>query len=486
MVDFVVLGSLTIFFLDPQRMMHPFAGKDSVKTQQQAAAPSASPAPAAPSQAASAPQTPAVRPEAAAPPSKSASAPSAPAKPTESQAPASATDGSKSVANLKKLPPWAAVAVTPVTTPGLHGIPIPFSNFVTGAWHPASRYITIDERSFANLPYQLRETIKTALVARSNQDAERMRTVLKDVESPEGTPDLLMALSYLINQTPESVGLAEKSYRVALQKGQPQAPVLLGLLLTSNAKGFTGTSAEGKSLVESVLSNDRVAWFAAGNSYLSGENGTLDPIKAVPWIIKAAEAGEPAALLQYARLAESGIGMEKNTPLAEGALRRAADLGLTEAEDILGRWILQAYENKAIEDPTEGVKIQDRVIAKNSMSSLGVLSRFYVFYARDQWKNQQLGVQMMQQCAEYRMGACQNNLGIILQSGRRGLDRDIVAAWARYDVARQINRDSVMKGLSELDKIMTPTEKDEARQQSKDILAKLKNLPVAIALRRDP
>ena len=375
--------------------------------------------------------------------------------------------------------------MTPVNRSGLHNLPIPFTNLVIGAAHPASRFLTIDDRSFANLPYQLRETVKAALEARNDRDGERMRAVLKDVESPEGTPDLLIGLSYLINGTPETIGLAEKSYRIALQKGQPQAPVLLGMLLTSNAKGFTGTSAEGKSLVESVLANDRVAWLAAGNSYLSGENGTLDPVKAVPWIIKAAEAGEPVALLQYARLADNGIGMEKNTPMAEGALRRAADLGLTEAEDILARWILSAYEKKFIDDPTEGVKILERVAAKQSAGALGSLGRFYTWTGRPPiWKDEARGAKLLQDCAAFKIGSCQNNLGLALQFGR-GINRDIVAAWARYDVGRQLAGNSVMKGLAQLDAVMTPTEKEEARKKSKEIMAQLKSVPLPVALRRD-
>jgi len=266
LVDFVVLGTLTIAFLHPQQLLHPFSGKSSTAPKQQAAAPSAPPAPVTPPPAAAPTQAPVARPDAAAPSAKPATTAS-----SEPPASTSTTDSGKAVANLKKLPAWPVVPVTPVNTAGLHNVPIPFTNLVTGATHPASRFLTVDDRSFANLPYQLRETLKAALAARNDRDGERMRTVLKDVESPEGTPELLIALSYL----PESGGLAEKSYRAALQKGQPQAPVLLGMLLTSNTKGLAGTPAEGKALVESVLANDRVAWLAAGNSYLSGENGTL-------------------------------------------------------------------------------------------------------------------------------------------------------------------------------------------------------------------
>ena len=42
-----------------------------------------------------------------------------------------------------------------------------------------------------------------------------------------------------------------------------------------------------------------------------------------------------------------------------------------------------------------------------------------------------------------------------------------------------------MPGLAQIDKIMTPTEKEDARKLSRGIMAELKNLPPVIALRRD-
>lgn len=492
MIDFTVLGGLTIAFLDPQFLLHPFSGHGAATTvQRQATAPIAAPAPVAPRPpAAPSAQAQANRPQANRPndtpavpkPSATPGTPSRPGPPSS----ASASDSGTAVANLKKLPAWAAIPVRPVDTPGLHSLPIPFTNLVTGAVHPASRLVTIDDRAFANLPYQLRETVNAALGARADEDDERMRAILKDVDSAEGTPELLTGLSYLIHANPESVPLAEKSYRIALQKGQPQAPVLLGLLLTSGTKGVSGTPAEGKALIESVIANDRIAWLATGNSYLSGESGSLDPAKAMPWIVKAAEAGEPLALLQYARLADNGIGMEKNASLAEGALRRAAELGLTEAEEILARWIITAYEKKLIDDPTEGVRIEEKVMAKHSIGAMASLGRLYTFNGRGPiWKDEARGTKLLQECAEYKVSQCHNNLGLAKQNGQ-GIERDIVGAWAHYDVGRQLNRDFVMTmGLDQLEKVMTPTEREEARNQSREILAHLKNLPPVISLRRD-
>jgi hypothetical protein len=494
MIEFAVLGTLTIAFLEPQSLLHPFGGHGTATTQHQAAAPSAAPSPAAtqpsaaPTASPAAPQSPpASSTQAPNNRSNAAAAPQPPAAtpaPIPVPAPTATTDSSKAVANLLKLPAWAAVPVRPVDTPGLHSLPIPFTNFVIGATHPPSRYLTFDDRAFASLPYQLRETVKAALAIRADEDGDRMREVLKEVDSPEGTPEILIGLSYLIAVTPESGSLAEKSYRVALQKGQPQAPALLGLLLTSNTKGVAGTEAEGKSLIESVMANDRSAWLFKGNSYLNGESGSLDPAKAVPWIIKAAEADEPLALLQYARLADNGIAMEKNSSLAEGALRRAAELGLTEAEEILGFWILSAYEKKFITDPTEGVRLIEKVVAKRWLAMSGELGRFYAFYGTGDWKDEARGAKLLQECSVYKVAACHNNLAIVLQTGR-GIDRDIVAAWAHFDVARQLGSEFPVSRLAQLEKTMTPGEKDDAHKQSKEFFAQLKNLPRVISLKRD-
>ena len=495
MIDFAVLGALTIAFLEPQVLLHPFSSHSTATKPQQAAAPAANPNPVAtpppatpaPAPSPAAPQT-SVTPSVLPPAKRAADAtpPSPPATPAPGAASPSpaANDSSKAVAGLLKLPAWAILPIRQVDTPGLHNLPIPFTNLVTSAAHPATRYLTVDDRPLANLPYQLRETIKAALVARADEDDERMRTILKNVDSPEGTPELLIGLSYLIKANSENAVLAEKSYRAALQKGQPQAPVLLGLLLTTGIKGLGGTAAEGKSLIGAVIANDRVAWLATGNGYLNG-SGSPDPVKAVPWIKKAAEADEPLALLQYARLADNGIGMEKNSSLAEGALRRAAELGLTEAEEILGHWILYAYEKKFVDDPTEGVRLMEKVAAKHSITAVSQLGGHYAIAGRESWKDEARGAKMLQECAAYKIMPCHGNLGLIMQSGR-GIERDIVGAWAHYDVARQLGGgDVAVSHLDRLEKTMTSAQKDDGRKKSKEIMEQLKPVPRPIALRQD-
>jgi TPR repeat protein len=459
MVYVAALGVLTIAFFEPRVLLHLFSSQVSA----------AQPTIGVP------PPAPAKKPDEAAPSNK----PATPIAGADSAA-TPATDSSKAIANLLGLPPLPAFSVYPIDTPGLHSVRIPLTSYVTSAPHPASRFLTVDERSFINLPYQLREKLKAALAARADENGDRMREILKGAESPDGTPELLIGLSYLIRANTEVALLAEKSYRVALQKGQPQAPVLLGLLLTTGIKGLGGTPEEGKSLIQSVMSNDRVAWLATGNSYLSGESGSLDPAKAAPLIVKAAEAGEPLALLQYARLAEGGIGMEKNVSLAEGALRRAAELGLTEAEEILGHWFDLAYEKRFIEDPTEGVKILEKAAAKHSYEAVSQLGALYAIIGRGKWKDQARGLKLLQECAAYKLWTCHSNLAVTMQA-----DRDIVGAWAHYDVSRQLGGGEFPTSrLTQLEKTMTSGEKDEARKKSKEVMDQLKILPPVIALRR--
>jgi hypothetical protein len=461
MVYVAALGVLTIAYFEPRILLHLFSSQVSAAQQPTIGTP---------------PPAPTKKPDEIAPSSK----PATPIAGADSAA-APVTDSSKAIANFSKLPPLPAFSIYPIETPGLHSVRIPLTSYVMSAPHPATRFLTVDERSFINLPYQLREKLKAALAARADEDGDRMREILKDVESPDGTPELLIGLSYLIRANAEVALLAEKSYRVALQKGQPQAPVFLGLLLTTGIKGLAGTPEEGKSLIQSVISNDRVAWLATGNSYLSGEYGSLDPAKAAPLIVKAAEAGEPLALLQYARLAEGGIGMEKNLSLAEGALRRAAELGLTEAEEILGHWIDIAYEKKLIEDPTEGVKILEKAAAKRSYEAVSQLGALYAIVGRGSWKDPARGLKLLQECAAYKLWTCHGNLAVALQA-----ERDIIGAWAHYDVSRQLGGgDFPTSRLTLLEKTMTSGEKDDARKKSKEVMDQLKILPHIISLRRN-
>jgi TPR repeat protein len=460
MVYVAMVAALTIVFFEPRILLHLFSSQVS------AAQPTIGTPPPAPTK----------KPDEIAPSSK----PATPIAGADSAA-APVSDSSNAIANFSKLPPLPAFSIYPIETPGLHSVRIPLTSYVTSARHPATRFLTVDERPFINLPYQLREKLKAALAARADEDSDRMREILNGVESPDGTPELLIGLSYLIRANGEGALLAEKSYRVALQKGQPQAPVLLGLLLTTGIKGLGGTPEEGKSLIQSVMSNDRIAWLATGNSYLSGESGSLDPAKAAPLIVKAAEAGEPLALLQYARLAEGGIGMEKNVSLAEGALRRAAELGLTEAEVILGHWIDIAYEKKFIEDPTEGVKILEKAAAKHSYEAVSQLGALYAIVGRGSWKDQARGLKLLQECAAYKLWTCHSNLAVAMQ-----IDRDIIGAWAHYDVSRQLGGgDFPTSRLTQLEKTMTSGEKDEARKKSKEVMDQLKALPPIISLRRN-
>jgi TPR repeat protein len=488
MACFAILVALTIAFLEPQILRRLFLNQ--VSATQQLPAPATNPTSTAlqPTNATAAAQVPAM-PESSVgktaqaqtkQPTEIAPLPK-PMTPTVGADPAAAplTDSTKAIANLLALPPLPAYPVIPVDTPGLHSIAIPLTPYVTSAMHPASRLLTVDERPFINLPYQLREKLKAALIARADEDGDRMREILKDVESPDGTPELLIGMSYLIRANAERALLAEKSYRVALQKGQPQAPVFLGLLLTIGIKGLGGTPEEGKALIQSAMGKDRVAWLATGNSYLSGESGILDPAKAAPLIVKAAEAGEPLALLQYARLAEGGIGMEKNVSLAEGALRRAAEFGLTEAEEILGRWFRLAYEKKFIEDPTEGVRLLEKAANKHSYEAVSELGGLYAISGRGNWKDAARGVKLLQECAAYKLWTCHGNLAVVMQ-----IDRDISGAWAHYDVSRQLGGGEFPTSrLTQLEKTMTPGEKDDARKMSKDVMDQLKTLPPIISLR---
>src|SRR5580700_7429333 len=126
---------------------------------------------------------------------------------------------------------------------------------------------------------------------------------------------------------------------------------------------------------------------AAGIGYLNGEFGVLDPIRGVVLIKRAAEAGDPPAMLYFAYLLSTGTGVEKNAAMAEDYARRAAAAGLTAAQETLGAWFLDRYKSGFVADPSEGVRWLKQAyelgFSTNALVRLGV---FYADEGRGKWR----------------------------------------------------------------------------------------------------
>ena len=94
--------------------------------------------------------------------------------------------------------------------------------------------------------------------------------------------------------------------------------------------------------------------FHLGMAHLQGRGATQQERLAEKWLLAAAEAGHPEAMLEYARLAATGAppGVEKMRAATEW-YARAADAGVAEAAAALGAAHCAGIEGHVVRDLAE-------------------------------------------------------------------------------------------------------------------------------------
>ena len=132
---------------------------------------------------------------------------------------------------------------------------------------------------------------------------------------------------------------------------------------------MTSNPDEGRRLIEAgAAAGDRQALRFAGIGYLSGDFGTLDPVKAAELLQQAADAGDAMAAGVYSRMLAEGIGVAAaDGKQAEHYLRVAANGGLTVAQLTLGQWLSAQSEQGLRPDPQEAIHWLTRAYEKGHM-----------------------------------------------------------------------------------------------------------------------
>lgn len=485
--DLAVLGAITLAFLDPHAFVAPFEWVLRLgPTRSAGALPAPTPGPPPPTPASPPASQGGNGPNPAPAPTPVSDPPRQGGDPAPAPVPAAqgSPPGTKPPVVSQTL--WPELPLVAAPTPGLTEVSIPFSPDILGGARPSLRSLVIDDRSFGTLPPGLKEKVDAALTARYEQRWDDVLAILAGVDPTSGPVRLLLGLA-IASKGSESgwQAKAEEHLRAALAAGEPQAATFLGSLLNSGISGFSGTTAEGQALLSgAAASGERAARLVVGLGFLNGGSGVVDPPKALEPIRQSALAGEPLALLHYARLLQDGMVSEKNPGLAEAALRRAAAFGLTEAETILGRWTVQAYLGGKVTDPAEGIAMLQQAAAQKDPVAENAVAVFYNNQARTApWNDQKRGFDLLVECGRFKVPYCHNNLGFAYQFGH-GVGRDVVQAWAHYDVGRQLNPSFLMRQMGPLDTSMLPDEKIRAHALSQQISATLLAHPQAIPLQR--
>ena len=297
---------------------------------------------------------------------------------------------------------------------------------------------------------------------------------LADTVSNDPNILFLRALAVLRQVGANKFALAHDLLQAAVAGGHPQAAVLLGILLVEGPDGVAQDLGQGKKLIETAAAaGDRMAQRAVGIGYLNGDFGALDPATGAGLLRRAADAGDPPAMLQYAFLLSTGAGVEKDTKSAEAYLRRAAAAGLTAAQETLGAWILNRYKSGFVSDPSEGIRwLKQAYEVGYSTNALVRLAIFYADDGRGKWRDRNKSFALFSLCAGFSSSHCQYGYAILL-----GARSDFIQAYAHFVVAQEQGATKAAEKLQAMQRILSPDEKQKAVELAKTIRGELHPIP---------
>jgi TPR repeat protein len=348
----------------------------------------------------------------------------------------------------------------------------------------AGSLLEFDEREFASSLPEDRQRLTKALAAFYAKRFDDMLDSLVGASSADPNVNYMRAVGVVWQSTEtERYRIAQELLRAAASAGHQRAATLIGIALVTGLPGVSKSVEEGRELIEAAAARgDRIAQRSAGIGYLNGEFVTIDTAKGVAFLKQAVEAGDTSAMLHYAYLLSTGTGVEKNESLAEQYVKRAADAGLTAAQETLGLWIIERYKAGLIQDPSEGVRrLETAYKSGHSIYALYQLSLFYMTGGRGTWKSPEKAVALLNLCMPYAHSGCQFTYGYCLRLGL-GMRKDVAKAYARYEVARLLGAQNAPKALDAMKSIVTDDEKTAALALAKSMRNELKPIPRKLGL----
>jgi TPR repeat protein len=193
----------------------------------------------------------------------------------------------------------------------------------------------------------------------------------------------------------------------------------------------------------------------------------------------AAELGDPVANAMLGAFFSAGTGLEKDLAKSEQYLRRAADLGMTDAQNIFAELQCRRYYKKMIETPELGVRYYERAL--KSGNSIWAASRLAGLYGCDGrgalWRSYEKARPYIEKCEATSDSNMHFTLGAVYRA-----NCDFVASWTHYNISRHLGCKDAVERLTALEELMTPRETKRALEQSQKIEANLKPIVYSIVL----
>jgi TPR repeat protein len=249
--------------------------------------------------------------------------------------------------------------------------------------------------------------------------------------------------------------------------------------------GLPKDQAAGRQWIDDLVEvGEPYAMRLAAAGYVSGEfSGTYDTVKAVDLLRRAADGGDPIAMAQLADCIDTGRGgLARDAEKTLDYLRRSADAGFDGAQLTLARWFKDRYVDRESNDLSEAIKWYERSYRQgHSIYAVGELAFVHRFAREAPWLDTRRSFDLLQVCAPYKNGFCQDLLARAYQDGA-GTTRDLTKAYAHYTVAKELGRQDVAANLQRLDDFLAPDVKTSAAELAKSISTGLKPPPRVIRI----
>jgi tetratricopeptide (TPR) repeat protein len=344
--------------------------------------------------------------------------------------------------------------------------------------------VPFDARDFANRPPEVATALAAALDAYRNRDHDNILDALDKIEQTDPLVELFRGLGYIAKSNSvdcaQNEARAERHFRAAIGVGDPKSAAILGVFLTMKLEGIAQDIPQARELAESAARcNDSFAIRQLAIQTLNGTLAPADPVRAADLMWTAAELGDPVANAMVGAFFSAGTGLEKDQAKAELYLRRAADLGMTDAQNIFAELQCRRYYRKLTDTPELGVRYYERALkCGNSVWAASRLAGLYGCDGREApWRNFEKARHYIDKCAVYSDSGIHFALGAVYRS-----NGDFVSSWAYYNVARCLGSKDAVDRIASLEELLTPKETQRALEQSQKIQDALKPFPQNIML----
>ena len=312
--------------------------------------------------------------------------------------------------------------------------------------------VGLDERYFAGDPEPQRTVLTEAWRAYRAKNSLKALELLEAAGSDDPRVLLVRGLATMAQPQASALRGGVLYIEQAAAKGDVKSMAVLGVLHIIGVPGIQHDLEKGQKLIlNAAARGDVESSRIAGQGYLSGWMGSIDPGRAVKYFRFASDRNDAKSTFLLAELYFTGRGVAKDELEADRLTEKAAAQGYREALTFGGVRRMQAYVQGISDDPSGALNWLERAAEQNEPMALLTLSTYYTeVAARSGQKDVAKSVDLLKQCVERtEHPACAMAYATTLDNGFGR--RDVKAIYAMYQLANRDHRnDKARARMAEL------------------------------------